>query len=351
MDDPSAMAHAPVHAWQVMHPPVQPHDQGWLAVGDGHEIYWEQCGHPGAPAALFVHGGPGAGAKAEDRRWFHPQQWRSLLFDQRGCGRSRADGDGLCANTTAHLLRDMEALRVHLGIDRWLVVGGSWGSTLALAYALAFPHRVLGLVLRGVFLGTPAECDWLYTPGGAARVLPHAWQRLSLAADAPTGPTLIDTLQARLQGNGAVATRAALAWCRWEQDLMAAEAAEHLAEPPPLDERQALRMARIGVHYAHAKWFLPAGGLLRQVPRLCELPGVILQGGRDLVTPGSAARALHAAWPGSQLREVPRAGHASSHPDMALALVQALETLTTLASITHGNKNQETHHGPFQAHA
>ena len=191
---------AAAHAWQVMHPPVTPHDQGWLPVGDGHALYWEQCGHPGAPAALFVHGGPGAAASAQDRRWFHPQQWRTVLFDQRGCGRSRSDADVLHANTTAHLLRDMEALRVHLGIERWLLVGGSWGSTLALAYAQAHPMRVLGLVLRGVFLGTAAESSWLYTPAGASRaraistrtelaIAEHA--TLTRARLAPGGPTRV----------------------------------------------------------------------------------------------------------------------------------------------------------------
>ena len=332
------------HAWQVMHPPVQPHDQGWLDVGDGHAVYWEQCGHPGAPAALFVHGGPGAGVTAQDRRWFDPRRWRTVLYDQRGCGRSRAGSDVLHANTTAHLVHDMESLRRHLAIERWLLVGGSWGSTLALAYAQAHPERVQGLVLRGVFLGTTAESDWLYTPDGAARTRPQAWRRLCTALDLQSGQLLLDVMQTRLHANQTAATTAALAWWRWEQDLMAAEAAGPDAAPPP-DDHRALEMARIGVHYARARWFLPDSGLLAQTSRLHHLPCVIVQGGRDLVTPAAAARALHATWPGAQLHEVPQAGHASTQPDMAAALVQAIENADP-----NNPHHQEPRHGPLQAH-
>ncbi len=314
------------HAWQVMHPPHQPWDQGWLDVGDGHGVFWEQSGHPGAPPALFLHGGPGAGCTAHDRRWFHPQRWRTVLFDQRGCGRSRA-AEPLHANTTAHLLADIEALRQHLGLQDWLLFGGSWGATLALAYAQAHPQRVRGLVLRGVFLGTPAESRWLYGEHGAARHRPAAWQRLLDAAQAAPGQPLLDALHERLQADGAAAHAAAHAWANWELALMDGEAPAGCALPQPADNAQVPQAARIGVHYARAGWFLDDGALLAQAHRLRALPGTLVQGGLDLVTPPAAARALHAAWSGSRLQELATAGHASTHPAMAACLVAATQAL------------------------
>ena len=285
------------HAWQVMHPPRQPWHQGWLEVGDGHDIYFEQSGHPGAPAALVLHGGPGAGSTAQDHRWFDPQHWRVVLMDQRGCGRSRA-ADLLHANTTAHLLADIEALRRHLGIERWLLLGGSWGSTLALAYAQAHPQRVAALVLRGVFLGTAAEGRALFGD-------------------------LTDDVHAALQAGGAPAVAAAHAWWQHEQTLMA-----HEGPPSPRpDDATLLAAARIGVHYARAGWFLREGQLLHEAARLQGLPGAIVQGLQDRVTPAAAARALHAAWPSARWVEVAGAGHSSRHPATAAALVDQIQAL------------------------
>ena len=335
------------HAWQVLHPPLQAWDSGWLDVGDEHRIWWEQCGHPGAPAALFVHGGPGAGCTQGDRRWFHPQHWRTVLFDQRGCGRSLPMAC-LQDNDTGALVADMEKLRRHLGIERWLLFGGSWGSTLALAYAQAHPQRVSALVLRGIFLATRAEREWLYGPRGAALRHPAAWQRLCAAAGAHKGQTLLDAMHFRLQVDDAAASAAAHAWRRWEHELMDADTS---ASPPPgaaPDDAAALCAARIGVHFARAGWFIEEGMLLRSAGRLRGLPAIIVQGQRDLVTPPSAARALHAAWPGARLVEVPGAGHGSRHPAMARHLIQATEAL---AQTAHLIANQETRHGPQQAPA
>lgn len=318
-----------------MHPPRQPWDEGWLEVGDGHAIFWEQSGHPGAPAALFLHGGPGAASTPHDRRWFHPQQWRTVLFDQRGCGRSRAD-NLLRANTTDHLVADIEALRRHLGAPDWLLFGGSWGATLALAYAQAHPQRVRGLVLRGVFLATPAESAWLYGAHGAARHRPAAWQRLTAAAGVSSGTAggaaLLNALHERLKAPGEVAQTTAQAWAQWELALMDAEAPAGGAASPASDDEQVLRAARIAVHYARAVWFLPDGALLSQAHRLHTLPASLVQGALDLVTPPASARALHAAWPRSQLHELPASGHASSHPDTAACLVAATQDMAVPAS-------------------
>jgi proline iminopeptidase len=331
------------HAWQVMHPPLQSFEHGWLDVGDGHAIYWEQCGHPGAPAALFVHGGPGAGSTPQDRRWFNPQQWRVVLFDQRGCGRSRA-ADALHANTTSHLVADIEALRLHLGLHNWLLLGGSWGATLALAYAQAHPQHVRGLVLRGVFLATAAERCWLYGDEGAAGAAgqhPLAWQQLCTAAGVVPGQPLLDTMHQRLLADNATAHAAAHAWWQWEMDLMGAEAADAAALHPQPSAAQALCAARIAVHYARANWFLAEHRLLAQAATLAALPGVIVQGSRDQVTPPAAARALHAAWPASRLHEAADAGHASTHPAMAQHLINATNAM---AQTTRPHLFEETSH-------
>jgi proline iminopeptidase len=322
----SAPDRAPAHAWQVLHPPVQPYGQDWLSVGDGHRLYWEQSGHPGAPVALFLHGGPGMGCSGEDRRWFDPRQWRTVLLDQRGCGRSLSERGPLVANTTAHLVADLEVLRQHLRITQWMLFGGSWGSTLALAYAQAHPQRVLGLVLRGVFLGTLAESQWLYGDDGAALRHPGAWRCLRQAAGAAPGQPLLEAMHTRLLANDEAALTAAQAWWRWEEVLMDSRSAHQTPATP-----EVLRAARVGVHCARARWFLREGQLLAQAHRLAAVPGFIVQGQQDGVTPPAAARALHAAWPGSQWIEVPHAGHASTHPAMAQALMAAVETLAGAA--------------------
>ena len=257
----------PQHAWQAMYPPLQTHAHGWLDRGDGHEVYWEQCGNPLGQPALFVHGGPGFGCTAADRRWFDPWRWRIVLFDQRGAGRSRPHG-GLLANDTLHLVGDIEALRRHLLIEQWLLFGGSWGATLALAYAQANPLRVSALVLRGVFTATRAECALLYGGLGA-----QAFE------------TLLHDLHCETPARALAAARA---WWRLEQDLMDRETG---SPPAPLpDDATLLATARIGMHYARHAWFLADGQLLAQGERLRGVPGVIVQGTHDSVTPPAAAQ-------------------------------------------------------------
>lgn len=317
------------HAWQVLYPPMQCHDSGWLEVGDGHAIFWEVCGNPVGLPALFVHGGPGAGCTAGDRRWFDPQAHRIVLFDQRGAGRSRAPAP-LQANTTPHLVADMEALRTHLGIENWLLFGGSWGATLALAYAQQHTQRVRALVLRGVFTGRGCERRWLYGEQGAARRHPAAWQRLRDGVGAGLGNSegvdLLSAAYARLHGNDTAARDAAAqAWWRWEQDLMDAETTRPQPPTPPCEAGQALRMATLGLHFAINAYFLAEGELLAGAERLRDVPGVIVQGSRDLVTPAGTAQALHRAWPCAQWRGVAAAGHASSHPAIARELIAATD--------------------------
>jgi len=325
------------HAWQWMYPPVQCHAQGWLDVGDGHEIYWETCGNPMGAPALFVHGGPGAGCGADDRRWFDPQRYRIVLFDQRGAGRSRPLGE-LRANTTAHLVRDIEKLRRHLDIGNWLLFGGSWGATLSLAYAQQHPERVRALVLRGVFTATARERHWLYGSRGAALVYPAAWRRLTATMAPARGDDPLDGLAACLHGGEpAIEQATAQAWLQWEQDLMALEGSDappHARAPQrraPSDAA-ALAAARIGVRFARQAFFLPEGELLRGAARLRDVPGVIVQGQRDVVTPPAAADALHRAWPRSRLVQLASAGHASTHGEMARRLIEATDGFSKAAS-------------------
>ena len=342
-----------------MYPPIAIHAHGWLDVGDGHAVYWEQCGNPAGQAALFVHGGPGAGASAEARRWFDPQRYRIVLFDQRGAGRSTPSGC-TSANTTAHLVADMELLRQHLGIARWLLLGGSWGATLALAYAQAFPERVSALVLRGVFTATAAESAWLYGSSGAARQHPAAWQRfISTMADGP----LLDAYWAALHcGDPAREQAAARAWLQWEQDLMAVESLAPGAtatgptalEVPKLAGQEsaaaALAFARIAVHYARHHFFLSEGQLLQQARRLKDIPGVIVQGARDGVTPPAAAAALHRAWPRARYLSIAQAGHASSQPVLAQTLIAATDFFGTLTLPIPPTHYPEAHHEQTTIH-
>ena len=322
------MDNEPTHAWQVLYPPLQIHRHGWLDVGDGHDIYWEECGNPSAPAALFVHGGPGVGCAPHDRRWFDPARWRIVLFDQRGAGRSRPLGS-LRANTTPHLVSDIEALRMHLNVPQWLVFGGSWGATLALAYAERHPAQVLALVLRGVFTATGAESRWLYSAAGAATTHPLAWQRLRQAA-VPSSHLLDGLSMALNDGTSGAALRAACAWWQWEQDLMEPDCdspAHASAAPPAIDHGPLFAAARIGVHYARRGYFVAEGQLLAEASRLRDILGAIVQGEEDTITPAQSARDLHRAWPASQLHVVPRAGHASSHPVVAQRLIAATDAL------------------------
>jgi proline iminopeptidase len=303
-------------------PEIGPFETGYLPLTDGHVMYWEQVGHPRGRPALFLHGGPGAGAGAVHRRFFDPQFWRVAIFDQRGAGRSRPLGS-LAANTTAHLVADIEALRAHLGLERWLLFGGSWGSTLALAYAQAHPERVIGLVLRGVFLGRSPEVEWFLH--GMARVFPDAHAAfLAHLPEDERGDVLAGYLARLTHPDPLVHQPAARAWSVYEGScstlLPSPDTVASFAQ-----DRTALGLARIEAHYFAHGLFLPPEGLLGHMHRIAHLPAEIVQGRYDMVCPATSAFELAAAWPQARLTVIPDAGHSALEPGVRRALVSAVE--------------------------
>ncbi|MEJ2857414.1 MULTISPECIES: prolyl aminopeptidase [unclassified Saccharothrix] len=308
-----------------MYPEIEPYDQGLLDVGDGHRVYWEVCGNPYGKPVVFLHGGPGGGSAPAHRRLFDPSAYRIVLIDQRGCGRSLPHagdpGADLSANTTWHLVADLEVVREHLGIDRWQVFGGSWGSTLALAYAQTHPDRVTELVLRGVFTLRRRELDWYYG-GGAGFLFPERWSRVVELA--PDGDVISTYARLLHDPDPVVAEAAAVAWSVWEASTVT------LVERPELvaafaRPRYALAFARIENHYFVNRGWLAEGQLLRDAGKLVGIPGVIVQGRYDVATPAVTAWELHRAWPGSELVMVPDAGHAYDEPGILKALVAATD--------------------------
>jgi proline iminopeptidase len=304
-------------------PPISPYASYELPVGDGHRLYVEECGRPDGLPAVFLHGGPGAGCESAHRRFFDPQRYRIVLFDQRGCGRSTPHAS-LHANTTWDLVADIERIRVRLGIDRWLVFGGSWGSTLALAYAQTHSDRVLALVLRGIFLCREAEIRWFYQEG-ANWAFPDYWQDFLAPIPPDERADLLGAYRRRLTGENEVARMAAAkAWSIWEGRtatlLPNADIQAHFADP-----RLATSLARIECHYFANDAFLRPNQLIEDASRLSGIPGVIVQGRYDLICPMRSAWDLHRAWSGSELQVVPDAGHSAFEPGIRAALVQATD--------------------------
>lgn len=311
-----------------LYPAIEPNQKGMLDVGDGQRIYWEESGNPDGKPVVFLHGGPGGGTAPFHRQFFDPQAYRIVLFDQRGCGHSTphiADGAGLEANTTWHLIADIEALREHLGIDRWQVFGGSWGSTLALTYAQKYPERVTELVLRGIFLLRRKEIDWYYN-GPAGNVYPDEWEKF--LAPVPKDERDSDLVQVyhRLlhDTDRRKAIAAAVAWSVWEGSTSSL-----IPQPNRVtetaDPRFALAFAQIENHYFVNGGFLDEGQLLRDIDRIQQIPGVIVQGRYDVVCPAVSAWDLHKAWHNSELHIVPDAGHAASEPGITHYLVEATD--------------------------
>ena len=309
-----------------LYPSLDPRRTGRLAVSSVHELYWEESGHPEGLPVVALHGGPGGGSSPEMRRFFDPRRYRIILFDQRGCGRSTPHSE-LKDNTTWDLVADIETLRQHLGVKKWLVFGGSWGSTLALAYSALHKKQVLGLLLRGVFLLKESEIKWFYQEG-ANNIYPDAFERYVAPIPPSERSDLLKAFHKRLTGkNAAVRAEAAAAWARWEGETLSIQGPKQ--RPPRFDEADFLdAFARIECHYFHNKGFFESDGwLLEQAAKFGDLPGVIVHGRYDVVTPLSSAWALHKAWPKSQLRIVPDAGHSSLEPGIVSELVKASDML------------------------
>jgi proline iminopeptidase len=297
-----------------LYPAIEPFATGWLEAGDGNQLYWESCGSPAGNPAVVLHGGPGSGASPWFRRLFDPGSYRVSLFDQRNCGRSRPHASdpsvALDRNTTAELLGDIERLREKLEVDRWLVVGGSWGSVLGLAYAEAHPDRVTGLIVFGTTSGRRSEVDWLFR-GGLARFFPQQWSELKAAVNAAEDAQVVEACWKLLEDpDPDVRRRAATAWCLWES------ATPHWPPASGLDKRfqdpdYAMAFARIVTHYVRHDLFLADGALLEGAGALADIPGVIVHGRFDFQSPLQNAWDLHEAWPRSRLVVVADAGHAA----------------------------------------
>lgn len=305
-----------------LYAPIQPYASGMLDVGDGHSIYWERCGTPGAKPAVFLHGGPGGGCSDRQRQQFDPALYDVLLFDQRGCGRSQPFAS-LEANTTWHLVADMERLREMARHEQWLVFGGSWGSTLALAYAQTHRERVSELILRGIFLGTPAEYDWLYKYG-ASELYPEAWQQFRDHVPENERGGLVAAYNRLLTSDDEqVRLAAARVWSGWEDSVVTL-----LPEPQhtgPEADHKALAVARIENHYFRHNCWLEPNQLLRDAHRLHQIPGIIVQGRHDCCTPPAAAWALKQAWPQVELQIIPDGGHLFTEPGITDGLVRAAD--------------------------
>jgi proline iminopeptidase len=314
----------PAHA---LHPPIAPFASAQVDVGDGHSVYVEQCGNPHGIPMVYLHGGPGSGCSVKHRQFFDPTRCRAVLFDQRGCGRSLPRG-GLQNNTTDALLQDMETLRQQLGIARWLVVGGSWGAGLALAYAAAHPQACLGLVLRGVFLGRASDIDWFFQ--GAAQLLPDAWQQLNEQVPGGKDAPLLPRLHAAMQGaDDSVALHCALAWEAWEQSLSEQHAIAPRGVTLRSEEAKLLvDKYRIQSHYLIHQCFREGAGLLpcaSSLTTLASLPTAILHGRRDWICRPQAAWELQRQLPGSRLQWVAGCGHNPFEPGNAAALLAAIQ--------------------------
>ncbi|HZD71758.1 MAG TPA: prolyl aminopeptidase, partial [Actinomycetes bacterium] len=298
-----------------LYPPIEPYDRGMLDVGDGNLVYWEVCGNPEGKPALVVHGGPGSGRTPRHRRYFDPARYRVVLFDQRGCGRSRPHASDPATdmrhNTTEHLLADMELLRERLGIERWLLSGGSWGSTLLLAHAERHPRRVSEIVITGVTLGRHPDLNWLYR--GVGRFFPEEWERFRAGVPEAGDDEVVAAYARRMDDpDPSVRERAAVDWCAWEDAVISLEPEgipNAYSDRPPLDR---LAFVRICSHYfAHRAW-LGEEGVLPGAGRLTGIPGVLIHGRLDLGGPLEVAWTLARAWPDAELAVLHDTGHTGS---------------------------------------
>jgi proline iminopeptidase len=314
----------PTAARRELYPELEPFASGWMTTEGVHEIYYEECGNPSGKPVIVLHGGPGGAVNPSMRRYFDPARYRIILFDQRGCGKSRPNAS-LEDNTTWTLIEDIERLRERCGVDKWVVFGGSWGSTLSLAYAITHPERVTALVLRGIFLLTRKELLWFYQDG-ASMILPDAWERFVAPIPEAERGDLMGAYYKRLTGDDEKAkTECAVAWSSWEGETVSVEGPN--ARPDKFaDPEFAIAFARIECWYFMNRGFFPEEDwIIKNIGRIRHIPGWIAQGRFDVVTPMSGAWALHKAWPEATLDVVPDAGHASSEPGIVDSLIRATD--------------------------
>lgn len=306
---------------QPLYPEIKPYARHELAVEEPHVLYVDESGSPDGLPVLFVHGGPGGGCDAISRRFFDPTLYRIITFDQRGCGRSTPHAS-LENNTTAHLIADIQRIREHLGIDKWVLFGGSWGSTLSLAYAQALPEHVHALILRGIFLCRPEDLSWFYQEG-ASRLFPDYWQDFLAPIPPEERDDLMSAFYRRLTGSDQIAQmHAAKSWSCWEGRTATLRPNSNVVERFA-DPHRALSMARIECHYFVNHAFLEPDQLLRDMPKIAHLPGIIVHGRYDAICPLDNAWALHQAWPNSELQIIRDAGHSAAEVGITDALVRA----------------------------
>lgn len=318
---------------------IEPYDTGMLDVGAGNRIHWEVSGNPDGVPAVILHGGPGGGSSPGHRSSLDPERFRVVTFDQRNCGRSTPSAadpaTDLSSNTTANLIADLELLRGHLGIERWVVMGGSWGATLALAYGTTHPERVRGMVLLAVTMTRPSEVDWLYRGGG--RFFPEAWQRfiahaglpgylLPTSGEPPIEPVLLRYGQLLADPDPAVRERAADEWCAWEDALISEESNGSPGSYSAGAVEERIAMTRICAHYFGNRAFMADGEILRNVPKLAGVPGVLVHGRNDVSGPAITAWEVAQAWPGAELHVIGDAGHTGSET-MRRILADASDTM------------------------
>ena len=310
---------------RTLYPEIQPYETGMLDVGDGHSLYWELTGNPDGKPAVMLHGGPGGGSSPDHRRQWNPEKYKILVFDQRGCGKSTPYAS-LENNTTWDLVDDIEKLRTQVSkVDKWQVFGGSWGSTLSLAYAQKYPERVTEIILRGIFLFDQYEIDWMYAAGGASQVYPDKWDEFEALIPEDERGDMVEAYRRRLTSDDKdEQLRAAQTWSKWEGDIVtllpSPATVEHFTSP-----EVAVAVARIENHYmANDGWF-EQGQLLKGAEKLRGIPGVIVQGRHDTCTPPAAAWALKKAWPEVDLQIVPDGGHLFNEPGILDGLVRATD--------------------------
>jgi len=305
------------------YPEIEPYEQGMMDTGSDHTIYWESCGNPKGKPALFLHGGPGGGCNKDHRRLFNPKKYRIILFDQRGCGRSTPH-NCLKNNTTHHLISDIEKLRGLLNIERWVILGGSWGSALALAYAQKHPRRVSALIVRGVFALQRKELDWFYQ-SGASFLFPEAWEKFVSILSSSERKNIMHAYKKRLTSrNAGTRIEAARAWWAWEEETLRLIPSVQENTKRPSD-KFILAFASIENHYFTNGGFVKEGQLIRNAKKLSNIPGNIIHGRYDVICPASTAWELHKKWPSSKLTMISDAGHAYNERGILDATIRATD--------------------------